>query len=70
KNQERDNSFFAMSVSGLLMSFLIRNFCSHFPELKTVFEKQLIINQILINFLNKTFRGKDYVINNSINLLD
>jgi hypothetical protein len=56
-------TIFAMSISKVLVSFFIRDFCVYFPEAKESFESCPAINQILVNSYNRMFKDDSYQIN-------
>jgi hypothetical protein len=56
-------------TSNAIVSFLIRDYIIHF-ELNQNLETLPIIDQLIVNSFNSMFRGKDYVMNDSLNKLN
>jgi len=56
-------TMFALSISKALISFLIRDYCTYFAECRKTFDNLPIVDQLLVNFYNSTFREKKYQIN-------
>jgi len=52
------------------LSFFVSDYVYLFPETIKTFEKFKIIDQIVINFNNMFYRGENYIINNSLALLE
>lgn len=58
-----------MNTSKSILAMILRDYITYFDLSESHFEKLPVINQMLINILNKTFRGEDYKLNKSLELL-
>ena len=58
-----------LSTSKTIMSLLLRDYITYF-KLHSHFNQLPIIDQMLVNANNRTFRGEEYVLNNTLELLN
>lgn len=58
-----------LNTSKTIMSFLLREYITYF-KLHSLFDELPLIDQMLVNANNKTFRGEEYVLNNTLELLN
>jgi hypothetical protein len=58
-----------LNTSKTIMSFLLRDYIAYF-NLHTQFDELPLIDQMLVNANNRTFRGEDYVLNDCLNKLN
>jgi hypothetical protein len=58
-----------LNTSKTIMSFLLRDYITYF-NLHPQFDQLPLIDQMLVNANNKTFRGEEYVLNNTLKLLN
>lgn len=75
KDLYKDNSYitlsiFAMEIGKYITTFLMRDYCEYFGELKLIFNTLPVMNQLLINGINKLFRGDSYQLNDILNILN
>jgi hypothetical protein len=58
-----------LTTSKTIMSFLLKDYITYF-NLHKQFDELPIIDQMLVNAFNRNFRGKEYVLNNTLEKLN
>ncbi len=62
KNFDAEMTFTFLGYSKIIMAFMIADYCKYFPIAKEKFLELPEINQLLVDSLNGTFRGRDFEI--------
>jgi len=70
EQQHKPTARMALLYSTIFMSFFIRDYVVHFNLRDTHFKNLPLKNQMLVNWYNRAFRGKDYQVNDALSLLD
>jgi hypothetical protein len=58
-----------LTTSKTIMSFLLKDYITYF-KLHTQFDQLPLIDQMLVNAYNRNFRGREYVLNNTLEKLN
>lgn len=59
-NSNDELALVSLRISKYILAFMIADFCTHFPELKKVFQQLPKINQLIIDGFNTNYRSSKY----------